>query len=668
MSLLVQRSDVSEFRRHYKWMALVVVVLCLVLVGRLFQLQILEGEDYREDARNNIIHEVRLATTRGIIRDAQGKTLAANRPSYNVYVIPARLDMSETWPKLVDFMHLGAEERTRIEQKLEAIRVADERKLAELREAAPDDHARRKIRDVKDVPGARSVQQILIREDVSRDVVAVLETHADRLRGVDVVPVPVRYYPQGEVAAHAVGFMTQIDAEALSRLKAQNYLEGDRVGASGIERAWESYLKGTRGWEKVVVDARGTRRTGPDTEAILGEPRRLDPVPGRDLRLTLDADLEIAIDKAMRGQIAGSVAVVEVRTGRVLGLYSKPGFDPSVLSGGEGVDALRAAYRRLASDPLQPLLDKTMSGAYPPGSTFKPFSALAALEDKIVDPKTRVRCNGFYEFGRRMFKCTHVHGPVDLHEALVKSCNVYFYHLAEMVGMDRIAKVGMDFGFGQKTGIGVNAESAGRMPTRAWMTLRNKGQFRVGYTLNAAIGQGATTVTVLQLALAYAALANGGTLYQPQIVRAVETSDGAIVQDFSPRVRRQIAVAPENLALVDDALKGVVTEEGGTAYAERLNDVDMAGKTGTAQTSHASRGLDASRVWYFNRDHAWFAGFAPARAPEIAIVALIEHGGAGGRAAAPVAMQVAREWQRLQSSRTAAKGTAKPASTQGGRR
>jgi penicillin-binding protein 2 len=645
VSFLVQRSDVGEFRRRYKWMVLVVLVAFGVIIGRLFQLQVIEGDDYRAEARHNIIYEIRLATTRGVIRDAHGRLLASNRPSYNVYVVPARLDMGETWNTLIDYMQISPEERARIEKKLERIRSD---------------------------PGTRKLQQILIREDVSRDVVAILKTHGAELRGVDVVPVPVRYYPQGDVGAHAMGYMAQVDAETLARLKSVGYVEGDRIGASGVERGWESYLRGTRGWEKVIVDARGARHGGAEAAELVDEPRRLDPVPGRDLRLTLDADLQQAIEKAMRGQIAGAVAVVEVRSGRLLGLFSKPSFDPNQLSGGEGVDVVRSTFRRLVSDPLQPMLDKTMSGAYPPGSTFKPFSALAALEDKIIDPRAKIRCKGYYAFGRRIFKCTHVHGLVELHEAIVQSCNVYFYHLAEAVGMDRIAKVAMDFGLGQKTGVGINPEAGGRIPTHAWTTLHHKGQFRVGYTLNAAIGQGATTVTVLQLALAYAALANGGTLYQPQIVRAVETSDGSIVQDFPPRVRRTVPVRPENLALVDDALRGVVTEEGGTAYKERLNDVDMAGKTGTAQTSHGShRGIDPSRVWYFNRDHAWFAGFAPAKSPEIAIVVLIEHGGAGGRHAAPVAMQVAREYQRLEPVRVGVRPNASrtaPATPGGGKR
>ena len=632
MSFLVQRSDVGEFRRRYKWMLLFTVLAFFALLVRLFQLQVIDRDDYRAEARHNIIYDIRLATTRGVIRDALGKVLAASRPSYNVYVVPARLDMKDTWNTLVDYLRLSTEERARLEEKLDKIRTD---------------------------PSSKKLQQILLREDISRDMVATLETHAAELRGVDVVAVPVRYYPQGELGAHSLGYMAQIDSETLARLRAQNYAEGDRLGAAGVERGWESYLRGTRGWEKVVVDARGVRHTGPETKDLIDDPRRLDPVPGRDLRLTLDSDLEQAIEKAMRGQIAGAVSVVDVRTGRLIGMYSKPNYDPNQLSGGEGVDVIRSTFGRLNVDPLQPMLDKTMSGAYPPGSTFKPFSALAALEDRILDPREKVRCDGYYAFGRRIWKCTHVHGKVELHEAIVQSCNVYFYHLAEAVGMDRIAKVAMDFGLGQKTGVGVNPEAAGRIPTHAWTTLHHKGQFRVGYTLNAAIGQGADTVTVLQLTLAYAALANGGTLYQPQIVRAVESSDGSIVQDFPPRVRRIVSVRPENLSLVDDALRGVVTEEGGTAYKERLNDVDMSGKTGTAQTSHVTqRELDSTRAWYFNREHAWFAGFAPAKSPEIAIVVLIEHGGAGGRAAAPVAMQVAREYQRLQASRLASRTSA----------
>ncbi len=621
MSLVVQRSDVSEFRRRFRWIGLGMVVVFLGLIGRLFQLQIIEGAENAAIARENIVRRVTLATTRGIIRDRNGKVLAASRPSYNLYVVPEKIDLQNVWPNLVKYLGLGIDERARLETIITNLRASDSK---------------------------RKSQQILLKEDISRDAVATLKTHEAELPAVEVVPVPVRYYPNEEVGAHVLGYMAEVDGEKLGQLRGAGYVEGDRIGATGIERAWESYLHGTRGWEKVFVDAKGRRRQRVD--GVIEEPRRVDPIPGRDLRLTLDADLQKAIGDAMRGELAGGVALIDVRTGRILGLYSKPSYDPNALSGGSGKQVIRDAFRRLYSDPLKPALDKTIAGAYPPGSTFKPFTALAALEKGLINPRAATQCRGAITFGKRSFRCTHVHGPVALHKAIAESCNVYFYWLASElgVGMDVIAEMGQRFGLGTRTGLGVSAEAPGRMPTRAWMTLRNKGQFRLGFGLNAAIGQGATTVTVLQLALAYAALANGGTLYQPQIVRAVETSAGTVVQEFTPRVRRQVDVSPENLALVQKALFAGVNEEGGTATKARIAGVDVSGKTGTAQVSHKlARGAEAERVWYFNREHAWFAGYSPSRAPEVAVVVLIEHGGAGGKHAAPVAMDAVAAYNRL---------------------
>jgi penicillin-binding protein 2 len=634
MSLFVQRSDVTEFRKRFRFIALGMALLFLALLGRLFQLQILETDDNKAIARENIVRRNTLATTRGIIRDRAGKVLAASRPAYNIYVVPSRLDMVTVWPKLVDYLGLGQDERTRLEQHILALRAED---------------------------GKRKEQQILLKEDVSRDAVANLSTHEAELMGtcgnkpcacVELVPTPVRYYPYEDVGAHVLGYMAEVDGDRLATLRSSGYMEGDRIGVTGVERAWESYLRGTRGWEKVLVDARGRKRPG--GEGIIEEPARTDPIPGRDLRLTLDAEVQKALDKAFRGELAGGVAMVDVRTGRILGLYSKPSFDPNAVSGGSGKQVIRDAFRRLYSDPLKPALDKTVSGAYPPGSTFKPFTALAALEKGIIGPHIITQCKGAITFGKRTFRCTHVHGATDLHKAIAESCNVYFYTLAAEYGlkMDDISLMGNRYGLGSRTGLGVNAEASGRMPTKSWMTVHNGGHFQLGFGLNATIGQGATTVTVLQLALAYAALANGGTLYQPQLVRAVETSNGTVVQEFSPRVRRQIDVHPENLKLVQDALRSGVNEVGGTALnaskAAGLVGFDMAGKTGTAQVSHhLARGAEAEKVWYYNREHAWFAGYAPTKSPEVAVVVLVEHGGAGGKHAAPIAFEAVRAYQEL---------------------
>jgi penicillin-binding protein 2 len=632
MKLFVQRADVGEFRRRYHLMVLGILLAFGVLTVRLAELQIVEAPSHRAQARRNIVGRVTLATTRGVIRDSQGRVLAANRPSYDIYVVPDVVDMKETWPRAVQLMGLDAAKAREFKQRILDIRAQD---------------------------GKRKLQQTLLEVDVHRDVVAALETHAAELPGIDVVPTPVRYYPYGEVGAHMLGYMREIDAEGLARYDGENYRAGDRMGATGVERRWESYLRGQRGWQKVVRGQnRRAQRTGLG-EQYLDDPRRLEPIPGRDISLTVDIELQKAIQREMRGHLAGAVVVVDVRTGRVLAALSKPGFDPNVLSGEQGKGAIRDAFQRLSADPLKPLLDKTTSAVYPPGSTYKPFSALAALADGLIDPNAEVDCKGGYEFGRRFFRCTGVHRKVNLHEAIVQSCNTYFYALGEMIHIDQLAKVGMDFGFGAKTGIGINPEARGRMPTRAWYARRYKGDgFRGGFTLLASIGQGATTVTVLQLALAYAALANDGTLYQPQVVRSIETSSGTTVQEFPPRVRSIVDVDATQLALIKDALQGVVRESEGTAHAESIEGVDVAGKTGTAQVSHVTpRTVDPKRIWYYNRDHAWFAGYAPAKSPEIAIVVLIEHGGGGGKNAAPVAMRVVDAWQKLSKRRLAARGS-----------
>jgi len=385
---------------------------------------------------------------------------------------------------------------------------------------------------------------------------------------------------------------------------------------------------------------------------LLDAPTRLDPIPGRDLRMSVDVELEQAIERAMRPHAAGAVVAVDIRSGRVLSLYSKPTFDPNDLSGGAGRARVREAFTHLYSDPLRPMLDKTMSGAFQPGSTMKPFSALAALEDHLVDPERTERCEGYLTFGRRIFRCSHVHGLVRLNDAIARSCNIYFFHLAETVGMDRIARIAQDFGLGQKSGVGINPEAPGRIPTRSWYALRYRGQFRVGFTLNMAIGEGDVTVTPLQLAFAYAALANGGTLYQPTTVRSVETSDGDVIQEFPPRIRRQVRVAPENLQRIAMALRDVVNDPNGTAYPARDASLDVAGKTGTAQTGYVAKKQDDPKLSAFlASNHAWFVAIAPSHAPEIALAVIVEHGGSGPEVAVPVAMQIVHEYERIQALR-----------------
>lgn len=632
MATLLQRSDASEFRKRYRWLVLFIILSFSACVARLFYLQVLHGDVYDSRARRNIIGERRLATTRGVIRDASGKVLASNRPSYNLYVVPSALDLDKTWPRLMELSKLSDAEAARAKELLLKLR----------------EHERR--RD----------QQALLLVDLSRDVVAALKTFSEELPGVSVLSSSVRSYPYGNLGAHLLGYMREVDAETLAEHPDAGFRAGDRLGAVGVERRWESYLRGQRGFRKFIRKRAMRERVEDLEERYLGEDRLREPAPGRDISLTLDMDLVESAERAMRGQLAGAVVVVDVRTGRILAAHSKPGFDPNIASGSSGQDAVREAFQSYYKDPMTPTLDRTVSAAYPPGSTFKPFSALTALERNLIGPNEQVDCRGGYEYGKRYFRCTGVHRHVNLHEALVQSCNTYFYELGSRSRIDDLAEIGSRFGFGLKTGIGINPEARGRMPTRSWYTRQYRGAFRGGFTLLAAIGQGATTVNVLQLTLAYAALANGGTLYRPQLVRSIETADGTVVQDFPPRVRRVIELDPTQLTRIQDGMVGVVRDKRGTAHGASIEGVDLAGKTGTAQVSPlAPRGSDQSDVAYFNRDHAWFAGYSPTVSPEIAVVVLIEHGGGGGKNAVPVAMRIVRDYERIKEQRLAgAKGLA----------
>jgi penicillin-binding protein 2 len=628
VSLLSPRREVGEFRRRYKWMALVATLAFAVLFVRAVQLQIVQHETWARIAEDNVTKTIGLPATRGILRDAKGRIIATNRPSYKLFVTPSQLGDGDL-RRLAELLSLGPREVQALAAKLQR------------------------------VPERRRSHQIEVLRDLTRDQLAALEQHAAELPGVDVVAVPVRSYPYGSLGAHAIGYLNEVSAEDLERHAGEGYRAGDVIGRSGIERAWESYLRGRRGYRRIVVDRR--LRRGAEAHAAPPETRR-EPIPGRDLTLTLDMDLMRIVERAFRGHPSGGVVVVDVRSGRVRALYSKPGYDLNEMAG----RLTEERAREILENPLRPLIDKTIYESYFPGSTFKVISALAALGDGIVDLSYTVECPGYYEYGGRRFRCLQQHGAkVDMRRAIVASCNTYFYDIARQVGMDRLARYAHDFGLGERTGIGINTETAGFIPTVAWYQERYPHGFRGGFTLNEAIGQGNTKVTLMQLAMVYAALANGGTLYVPQLVERVSAPDGTVVEELQPRVRRRVSVSRAHLAAVVDGLYGVVNDASGTANDARIpGGVPVAGKTGTAQVSGRTVHDNEGRtLWYYNRSHAWFAGFAPANDPQLAIVVLVEHGGGGGRTAAPIGVHVLQEYLgptylAPQPARTAESGAA----------
>ncbi len=602
-------------------MRLFVLLTFLVFVSRLVYLQLLQGDEMHQASINNVVRTVSIPAVRGRIFDAKGRVLATSMPSHTLVAIPHYVDMETGFHRLVDLLELDEGEAARIE--------------AELKDC---------LADGKDM---RRFQQIAIKERISPEQLAAVKAHQDELPGIDVMDEPVRYYPYGDLASHIIGYMNEVsfddiqDAAADERI-ADKYRQGDLIGRKGVERAFEGELRGMRGWRKKVVDARGLPIAGVQSERLLPDASMQEPTSGYDITLTLDVALQKIARQSMAGHPSAAAVIMDIHTGAILAAESRPSIDSNKFVNG----LTYAENDEINANPYRPSIDKSLYENYFPGSIFKPFTAMAALDEGIVTPEDVFECSGFHEFGGRIFKCTHVHGDMTLYDALVQSCNVYFYNLAEMTGMDRIARYAREFGFGQKTGVGYNAEAEGHIPTRAWYEKNFPGEFRIGHTLNAAIGQGNTKVTLMQVAAAYSAMANGGTLYQPQIVRRIETPDGEVLKDFQPIVKRRVSVSRRSMDIIMEALVGVVEDEEGTAHSVRDESVSIAGKTGTAQVMKQPqrKGDSLAEYYYRNRDHAWFASIAPVEKPEIAVVVLIEHGGAGGEHAAPVGIEMARRY------------------------
>jgi penicillin-binding protein 2 len=598
--------EIPEFRRRYRYLVAVVGLSFIVLAGRLCQLQVVKGETYLRLSENNFIQERRIPTVRGVVLDRQRRPLVTNRPSYDVQVTP-RFATVKSVKRLVEEL------------------------------ALPPDKARALRELVQGTEGRHRFNAQLVVRDISRDQLARIETHRSALAGFSVAARSHRNYLHGNLASHTQGYLNEVSARDLARDKNDTYHPGDLIGRAGVERMYEDQLRGVEGRVRIVVDAKGRQKRGAEAAALLRGQRRFEPRPGHNIVLTIDIEVQRLVERALRRHPSGAAVVLEVNTGRVLASASKPGFDPNVLTGRVSVKE----YRRLTTNPYRPLIDKVHRENYFPGSTYKVIPAFAALGEGKLDPDEKIICKGWHNFGRRNFRCSHSHGKVNLHNAIVESCNVYFYTLAEQVGMDTIARYARLFGLGAPTGIGINGEVAGFIPTKAWYARRRQ-PFRIGFTLNAAIGQGNTKTTPIQIASLYATIANGGTLYLPQIVERIETSDGDTVLAFSPRVRRRIKIAPDALERVQRGLRGVVREEKGTGHASRLEELAVSGKTGTAQVSRRIK--KGKTIWL--ADHSWFAAYAPSEKPEIAVAVLIEHGGRAAKVAAPVAMEIIRAYFR----------------------
>lgn len=615
----------------------------LVLAGRLYQLQILRGSEYKGKADENFVKELRVPADRGLMLDRNHRVLVDSRPSYDVALIPyfCGKQCGEVVTRLTAMLSLGPDEEARVRDHLRWAR------------------------------GLERFRPFTVKVDIGRDDLDVLEANHTELSGaVEVIPTPHRQYRYGTWASHLLGYMNEIGGDELERENQRiaeatgdelPYQMGDYIGRRGLERRYEAELRGVDGKRRVVVDARGNALRSSD---LIPEKQRYEPShPGLNAVLSLDWRLQEFAERTFPGT-AGAVLAMDPKTGFLLALVDRPATDPNKLSG----RITRAELAEIAADPLQPELFRAIQQHYHPGSTFKVVTAVAALEEGVFKRGSSVWCPGYFTMGRYRWRCDKEtgHGSVDMEHALGASCDVFFYTLGERLGADRLARYGQMLGLGRPTGLDLSdREIPGVMPDVAWHDAHLAGGYHPGMAVNLAIGQGDLNVTPLQQLVLYGALATG-IVWRPQVVLRLEDARGEVVKEAAPEERGRLALKPETVAAVHQGLLAAVNQPFGTAYWSRLPDVVMAGKTGTAQVvKMGAKRRRAADVGYFQRDHAWFAAFAPADDPQIVVVVLNEHSGFGASHAAPTASAVVAKWLELkkqdEAERTGAGQPAQPA-------
>lgn len=584
----------------------IAVALAFLLAGmlmiRLVQLQVVDHEHFQTLSRSNRVKIVPVAPTRGLIFDRNGVVLAQNRPYHSLELIPEAVsDLGATLAALKTIVAIAPSDEQRFYERLKS---------------------------------KRRFESVPLRLQLSEEEVARFAVNRHRFPGVDVQARLAREYPLGALGVHVIGYVARISERELQQVDAVNYRGTDHIGKVGVEQAYEAALHGRVGHQHVEINAQGR------TLRILS---RAAPVPGKNLYLTLEASLQAAAERAL-GSESGAVVAIDPQTGDVLAMASMPGFDPNLFI--NGIDA--ETYNALRNSPHRPLFNRTLHGQYPPGSTVKPFLALAALADEYEAGRKEIWCPGWYRLKGR----AHLyrdwkkggHGSVDLERAVVESCDVYFYELALNLGIDHMHRFMQGFGFGVPTGIDLPGEAPGLMPSPRWKRANRNEVWFPGETLITGIGQGFTLATPLQLASAVASLSARGRRARPRVVdRMTDTIDGT-VNTLPPVLLPSVQVTdPRQWHRVIRAMVNVVHGARGTARRSGLGiTYRMGGKTGTAQVFGVAQNeeYDEEKIDKKLRDHGLFIAFAPADEPKIAVAVVVENGGSGSSAAAPVARNI----------------------------
>ena len=569
--------------------------VCLWLLSGFWQLQVQSPDVYAARAERNRIKSLPLLAPRGKIMDRDGRILVDNSPTFKVLLSRAAM-RAENLPLIAEGLNISYEQ---LRTQLQRLRTSN----------APE------------------YQALILKENLAPGDLAFVESHRAEFPELELIRSQERLYPRGGLASHVVGYVGEISDAELEQLEFALYEPGAEVGKAGIERQYNDVLSGSDGRRVVVVDSLGRERE------VRGN---VEAIPGRGIRLTIDLDLQVVAELAMEGK-TGAVVALDPRNGEVLALVSGPNYFPNKFVGGISVED----WRQLVNDPKKPMLNRPIQAQLAPGSVFKPIVALAAARDPLVDMDFSVVCQGGASFYGRYFRCHKRggHGRVTLHDALVRSCDVYFYTLGSRLGIDSIAETSKLVGFGEPTGIDLPHEEDGTVPSTGWKLRFHREKWYAGETISVAIGQGALTTTPLQIASAIGGLALGGEWHQPHLVPHDEMQ--SMRQDFQPPAPRRAELDPSAVQEIVRGLWGVVNEAGGTGVRSRIPGYDVCGKTGTAQVVSRQYAMDHDEE--ASKDNAWFVGFAPCEAPEIVVVALHEHG-EHGSIAAPIVRDVIKAY------------------------
>lgn len=580
-------------------MFVMVVVALFLLALRMGYLQMIRGEEFKQKSENNSIRLRKIKPMRGMVMDSHREVLADSQCSFDISFVPGRIG---------DIRSVAS-------------------RLESLYQEASLDFSRETFAAGK----LRPFTPVKLEKNISRDKLAIVETHTLDLPGVSIETVPIRHYPEGEKMAHLIGYTGEISPVELEKDESEIYSPGDSIGKCGIEKYLDAYLRGADGIEQIEVN-------------VLGKEMRVlareEPQPGHNVVLTIDAVLQRSAWEALAGR-PGAVVAMSPRDGSILAMVSSPAFNPVLFNGGISQEN----WKKISRNPLHPMENRAIAGQYPPASTYKIIVAAAALQEGLITQETSFDCKGSYELGNRKYRCWHKHGHgrISLHRAIVQSCDVYFYHVGKLIGVDRLAEYARQFGLGAPTGIPLPGEKQGLIPTQEWKQRRFKEPWRIGETISVSIGQGYNLVTPLQLVAAYSALANDGIVWRPRLIERIEDVEGQPIKTFAPEKQSMVRVGPNVMETLKKALWGVVNEEGGTGRAALRTDASVAGKTGTAQVVGLPDDEKSRKIKYISsryRDHALFVCFAPVDNPEIAIAVIVENAGHGGSAAAPVARKV----------------------------